>query len=135
VRQRFARHVLRSLLGIQSHHQALLLINVPSLKVASVDTLDGFLRELRTRYPESSAISPAGAKGEGVSAPGAAPDKLNASAAKTTEPDPAGKGGPPVRDAGSSPLPPKPPAGVPVKPDKEPTGSIPRLQKSYVLTR
>ena len=32
-------------------------------KVASVDTLDAFLRDLRTRYPESSAISPGGAAG------------------------------------------------------------------------
>src|SRR5262249_7164124 len=41
-------------------------------KVASVDTLDAFLRDLRTRYPESSAISPAGAAGGPPSAPAAA---------------------------------------------------------------
>jgi tetratricopeptide (TPR) repeat protein len=102
-------------------------------KVASIDTLDSFLRDLRTRYPESSAISPAGAAGEGASAQ-SAPEKANAPLANAAEPDPAGKGGPPVRDAGSSPLPPKAPAGVPVKPDKEPTGSIPRLPKAHERT-
>src|SRR4029434_2879580 len=30
-------------------------------KVASIDTLDGFLRDLRSRYPESGAVSPGGA--------------------------------------------------------------------------
>lgn len=98
-------------------------------KVASVDTLDAFLGDLRTRYPEASAISPAGTIGDGASAPAAALDKPNISAPSAAEPDPAGKGGPPIRDAGSSPLPPKVPAGVPTKPDKEPTGSIPRLPK------
>jgi hypothetical protein len=104
-------------------------------KVASVDTLDAFLGDLRARYPESSAISPAGAAGEGASVPAAALDKPNTPAASAAEPDPAGKGGPPARDAGSSPLPPKVPAGVPVKPDKEPTGSIPRLPKARELAR
>ncbi|HXX07000.1 MAG TPA: tetratricopeptide repeat protein [Pseudolabrys sp.] len=98
-------------------------------KIASVDTLDPFLNDLRTRYPEASAISPAGAATEGGSGPGAAVDKPNTPAANAGEPNPAGKGGPPIRDAGSSPVPPKAPAGVPVKPDKEPTGSIPRLPK------
>src|SRR5262249_3573305 len=92
-------------------------------KVASVDTLDAFLRDLRTRYPESSAISPAGAAGGAPSAQ-SAPDK-----APQTNAAPAGDAAakPAIRDAGSSPLPPKAPAGVPVKPDNEPTGSIPRL--------
>jgi hypothetical protein len=35
-------------------------------KVASIDTLDGFLRDLRSRYPDSGAISPGGAAGEGA---------------------------------------------------------------------
>src|SRR6476659_7538356 len=36
-------------------------------KVASVDTLDAFLRDLSSRYPEASAAPPAGAAGEGGS--------------------------------------------------------------------
>ena len=44
-------------------------------KVASVDTLDAFLRDLRARYPESSAISPGGAAGNAPSAE-TAPTKL-----------------------------------------------------------
>ncbi|HEY6024640.1 MAG TPA: tetratricopeptide repeat protein, partial [Pseudolabrys sp.] len=76
-------------------------------KVASVDTLDAFLHDLRTRYPEASAVSPGGTTGEGQSA----------------------LSPPETRDAGSSPLPPKAPAGVPVKPDTGPTGSIPRLPR------
>ena len=51
-------------------------------KVASIDTLDGFLRDLRSRYPESGAVSPGGAAGEGAAGSSAvdkskvpAPDK------------------------------------------------------------
>ena len=36
-------------------------------KVASVDTLDAFLRDISSRYPEASAAPPAGAAGEGGS--------------------------------------------------------------------
>ena len=92
-------------------------------KVASIDTLDGFLRDLRTRYPESSALSPGGAAGQGAtesSAP-AAPDKSASSA--------------PAGDAGASPLPPKAPLGQSSKPDKEPTGSISRLPKPRAQSR
>jgi hypothetical protein len=94
-------------------------------KVAGVDTLDAFLRDLRARYPESSAISPGG--GAGDAPPGAsALDKSKGPVANTAAPVQQGQN---ARDAGSSPLPPKAPAGVPVKPDTEPTGSIPRLPK------
>jgi tetratricopeptide (TPR) repeat protein len=95
-------------------------------KIASVDTLDAFLRDLHTRYPESSAVSPAGVVGEGASAQ-AAPEKSKAPAMNAVTPDQAGKTAPVTRDAGSSPLPPKAPAGSPQKADPEPTGSIPRL--------
>ena len=51
-------------------------------KVASIDMLDGFLRDLRSRYPESGAVSPGGAAGEGAAGSSAvdkskvpAPDK------------------------------------------------------------
>ena len=95
-------------------------------KVASVDTLDAFLRDLSTRYPEASAAPPAGAAGEG-GGPAAESDKAkpttNGAAA-----GPAAGTGPDNRNAASSPLPPNAPAGVPLKPDKEPTGSISRLK-------
>jgi hypothetical protein len=88
-------------------------------KVGSVDTLDAFLRDLSARYPEASAIPPAGAAGEG-SGPAAESEAKPTSAAAGTGLD--------NRNAASSPLPPNAPAGVPLKPDKEPTGSIPRLK-------
>jgi hypothetical protein len=93
-------------------------------KIASVDTLDAFLRDLGTRYPDASAMPPpaGGKEGEG---PSAATDKAkpatNGAAAGA-----AAKPGPDNRNAASSPLPPNAPAGVPLKPDKEPTGSVPR---------
>jgi tetratricopeptide (TPR) repeat protein len=94
-------------------------------KVASIDTLDAFLRDLSARYPEAPAAPPAGAAGEG-SSPAAESD------AKTTTngaaAGPATRTGPDNRNAASSPLPANPPAGVPLKPDKEPTGSISRLK-------
>jgi tetratricopeptide (TPR) repeat protein len=78
-------------------------------KLASIDTLDAFLNDLRARYPESSAVSPPGAAGEAAATP-PAPDK-------------------------TSPLPPKAPAGVPLKPDMKPTGSIPRLPRIEAQAR
>jgi hypothetical protein len=88
-------------------------------KIASVDTLDTFLRDLRARYPESSAVSPARTAGEGASL---VPDKSDAPLANAAT-------GP-----GSSPMPPKP-AAAPLKPDKEPTGSIARLPKERTKGR
>ncbi|HZP70906.1 MAG TPA: tetratricopeptide repeat protein [Pseudolabrys sp.] len=82
-------------------------------KVASVDTLDAFLRDLGSRYPDASAVSPAGAAGGDGAANGPVAPAANA--------------GPDGRNAASSPLPSNAPAGVPLRPDKEPTGSIPRL--------
>ena len=99
-------------------------------KVASVDTLDAFLRDLRTRYPESSAISPGGAP-----AAEPAPDKAKGPQTNAAPPGEAAPNGAAIRDAGSSPLPPKAPAGVPVKPDTEPTGSIPRLPRMGARSR
>jgi len=92
-------------------------------KVASVDTLDAFLRDLSARYPEAPAAPPAGAAVEG-SSPAA-----ESEAKPTTNGAGAGPGtrtGPDNRNAASSPLPPNAPTGVPLKPDKEPTGSISR---------
>jgi tetratricopeptide (TPR) repeat protein len=99
-------------------------------KIASVDTLDAFLRDLRARYPEASAVSPAGTPGDGAAAPPATPGQKSASA-NGPQAAPSGKeAATNGKDAASSPLPPGVPAGVPLKPDKEPTGSIPRLPKA-----
>jgi len=103
-------------------------------KVASVDTLDAFLRDLRARYPESSAISPGGAAGNAPSAE-LAPEKAKGSQTNAAPAGEAAPNRPGIRDAGSSPLPPKAPAGVPLKPDAEPTGSIPRLPRMGARAR
>jgi tetratricopeptide (TPR) repeat protein len=85
-------------------------------RVAGAETLDTFLRDMQTRYPaddpaqtppKNPAVPPNGAP-----APAPAP---NAQAPATVTPAPPA--------AASSPLPPKVPAGVPLKPD-QPTGSI-----------
>lgn len=88
-------------------------------RLAAVDTLQGFLRDLRKRYPDSapppapSVPEPASAaKPEGEVM--ATQDKPPVSA--PAKPDPA-----------ASPAPPKAPAGVPLRPDMSPTGSIPKL--------
>jgi tetratricopeptide (TPR) repeat protein len=93
-------------------------------KVASIDTLDAFLRDLSTRYPEAPAAPPPEAVGEGRG-PAADADKTKP-ATNGAAIDPAARTGPDNRNAASSPLPPNAPAGVPIKPDKEPTGSISR---------
>src|SRR6478735_1882516 len=92
-------------------------------KVAGIDTLDGFLRDLRTRYPDSNALSPGGAPGQGAtdSSTPAAPEKSASSG--------------PAPDGGTSPLPPKAPLGQSSKPDKEPTGSISPPSKPRAKTR
>jgi hypothetical protein len=83
-------------------------------RVASVDTLDTFLRDMRARYPEAALV------------PAADPAK----AATTPPVNPADQVMPiaPAKPAAAnSPLPPKVPAGVPLKPDQSPTGSISRM--------
>jgi tetratricopeptide (TPR) repeat protein len=92
-------------------------------KVASIDTLDAFLRDLSARYPEASAAPPAGGAGEGVGPAAESESKPTTNGAGA---GPTARPGPDNKNAASSPLPPNVPAGVPVKPDKEPTGSIPR---------
>jgi Tfp pilus assembly protein PilF len=92
-------------------------------KVASIDTLDGFLRDLRTRYPDSNALSSGSSPGQGAtdSSTLAAPEKSARSV--------------PAADAGASPLPPKAPLGQSSKADKEPTGSISRPSKQRAQAR
>jgi hypothetical protein len=70
-------------------------------KVTGVDSLEAFLRDIRTRYPDSSAISR-------DAAPPAVPAPPAAAAAVAAAP------------------PPKAPAAEPPKADRTPTGSISR---------
>jgi tetratricopeptide (TPR) repeat protein len=87
-------------------------------RIASVDTLDSFLRDMKARYPDASApTAPAPAN---AATPPAAPPKAQTPSASTPSPVT-----PPTNPAATnSPLPPKVPAGVPLKPDAAPTGSI-----------
>jgi tetratricopeptide (TPR) repeat protein len=100
--------------------------------VAGANTLDAFLKELHVRYPDAAAIPPAGDK-----APLASETKLETKPDAKTKPEakaapaPAASGNAaataPVNPAAASPLPSNVPAGVPLKPDPAPTGSITRL--------
>ncbi|HEX3858518.1 MAG TPA: hypothetical protein VHV58_02870, partial [Pseudolabrys sp.] len=95
--------------------------------VASVDTLGAFLADMRARYPDSAALPPG--------PPPADPQKPQAAAPKPAAPIEAANAAPKKPAAASSPLPPKAPQGVPLKPDPAPTGSIPRLPKLNSIAR
>jgi tetratricopeptide (TPR) repeat protein len=99
-------------------------------RVASVDTLDAFLRTMRARYPDAPALAP-GMPGKGATTPGSpqVSGPLPASIAK------AAQNGPAKADPAASPLPPAAPAGVPLRPDPAPTGSISRLPKPRAKTQ
>ena len=75
-------------------------------RIAGIDSLEAFLRDMRTRYPDASAISQAPAPAAGAAAP-------PAPAAPATKPAAAA-------------APPKAPAGEQPKADRTPTGSISR---------
>ena len=92
-------------------------------KVAGVDSLDAFLRDMRTRYPDSSAISPG-------APPPAAPAKPQGQSSQAAPPEKAAVNAPAKPDAAASPLPPNSPAAAPRKPDQSPTGSISRLPRT-----
>ncbi len=89
-------------------------------KIAGVDSLDTFLRDMRTRYPDSAAISPGAAN---KAAPPAAPVKPKEPAAQAATPEKAAVNTPAKPDAAA---PPK----APVKPDQSPTGSISRTPRA-----
>jgi tetratricopeptide (TPR) repeat protein len=86
-------------------------------RVAATDTLAAFLQDMRTRYPDSAAIVAA------VPAKEAAPPKPTKPQAAV----PAVGFDKSAMNAPAQPLPPKAPAGVPLRPDPAPTGSISRL--------
>ena len=98
-------------------------------RLAAVDTLQAFLRDLRKRFPD--AMPPAASAAAASHAAAQAKDaeaqaRRNAAAEKTAVNAPA--------DPAASPLPPKAPAGVPLRPDMTPTGSIakPPAQRAAV---
>jgi len=95
--------------------------------VAGVDTLDEFLSDMRKRYPDSAA------KPAAAAAPQQNPQDAKP-VAKKAAPEKAAAGDKPD-PAAASPLPPKAPAGVPVKPEPANTGSIPRLPRAWTPHR
>jgi len=99
-------------------------------KVASVDSLDAFLRDMRKRYPDSAAISAATTANE--AAPPPAPANSPAGASKAAAPGKDAANAPGKPDAAASPLPPKAPAATSPKPDRTPTGSISRRPHASV---
>ena len=88
--------------------------------VATANTLDAFLADMRKRYPDSSAVSPDATKDAAPPQAG----KPEASAPQTTPAEKAAANVPAKPAAASSPVPPKASAGAPRKPDPTPTGSI-----------
>jgi hypothetical protein len=110
--------------------------------VAGANTLDAFLKELRVRYPDAAAIPPAAG---GDKAPPASETKLETKSDAKTKPEAKVEPAPaapdkaaataPVNPAAASPLPPNVPAGVPLKPDPAPTGSIQRLPRTRATAR
>ncbi len=90
-------------------------------KIAGIDSLDAFLRDMRTRYPGSSAISP-GASNQ--VAPPATPAKPKDKTSQSAAPEKAAVNTPAKPDAVATP--PKALAAPPAKADQEPTGSISR---------
>jgi hypothetical protein len=93
-------------------------------RVAGVDSLDAFLRDMRKRYPDSAAISAATTANEAAPPP--------AGASKAVAPGKDAANAPSKPDAAPSPLPPKGPAAAPAKPDRTPTGSISRRPRASV---
>ena len=94
-------------------------------KVAGVDSLEAFLRDMRTRYPDSSAISPA-PSADKAAPPAAAPAQPPGPSSQAAPAEKSAAAAPPAKpDAAASP-PAKMPAAAPPKADSTPTGSISR---------
>ena len=102
-------------------------------RVTNVDTLNSFLTDMRARYPDPAAMSPA------ANAPPPAPptsERPKGPTSKVETPEKVAANPPKKPDGAASPLPPKVPNGVPLKPDTAPTGSIgPRLPKPSAVGR
>ena len=88
-------------------------------KIAGADSLESFLRDVRTRYPDAAAISRA-------APPAAAPAKPQGPSSKAAAPEKAASAAPLKPEAAASASPQQAPAAPPPKPDRTPTGSIGR---------
>ena len=95
-------------------------------RVVGIDTLSAFLKDLRRRYPEAGSVALTAAA-DNEKPPRPAPPK---SLPPATGEDKAAATVPSERDASASLLPAKPPAGVPLRPDLAPTGSIARKPRA-----
>ncbi|HEU4661710.1 MAG TPA: tetratricopeptide repeat protein [Pseudolabrys sp.] len=91
-------------------------------RIASLDTLDAFLRDMHKRYADASPVPPAEAKSKNAEPKSSAPP-----ATQPAKPNPGGAASAPAPNPASQLLPSKIPQGVPLKPDPAPTGSISRL--------
>jgi predicted negative regulator of RcsB-dependent stress response len=98
-------------------------------RVASVDTLGNFLREMRARYPDAALMPSLPEKRPEPSGSPQASAPMKASATQAAQNVPA------KANAATSPLPPAAPAGVPLRPDLAPTGSIPRLPRPRAVAQ
>ncbi len=100
--------------------------------VAGTNTLDAFLREMHRRYPDAAPVSPEGSVDNKTVPP--MPERPQSR--KSSDAAPEKPTAPAKPAAASSPLPPKVPAGVPLKPDPAPTtGSILRLPTIHWSSR
>jgi tetratricopeptide (TPR) repeat protein len=90
-------------------------------KIANTNTLEGFLRDLRARYPDP--VMPADGEGAAAAKDGPGPTKDSKTPVATAKP-PAPTKAATTEPANAGPPPAKLPVGVPLKPDKTPTGSI-----------
>ena len=88
-------------------------------KIAGADSLESFLRDVRTRYPDAAAISRA-------APPAAAPAKPQGPSSKAAAPEKAASTAPVKPEAAASASPQQAPAAPPPKSDRTPTGSIGR---------
>ncbi len=101
-------------------------------RLGGVDTLQAFLRDIRARYPEAAppalapkAAEPTPAKPDAAKPDAAKPEATKPEVAKPEAAVPSANRS--AMNAASSALPPKAPAGTPLRPDMTATGSISRL--------
>jgi hypothetical protein len=99
--------------------------------VGGMNTLNSFLRDMRTRYPDAVGEAAEGSDKPAPAVPAAPAPGADAKPA----PDKAAAANAAAAKAAAPPLPSKPPAAAPGKPDPLPTGSIPaprgRVQRKY----
>jgi tetratricopeptide (TPR) repeat protein len=93
-------------------------------KVAGIDSLEAFLRDMRTRYPDSSAISQAPIADK-AAPPAVAPAKPPGPSSQAVPAEKSAAAAPPAKPDAAAPAA-KTPVAAPPKADSTPTGSISR---------